>query len=102
MQSYRLWIDGQWVDSQGEARMTNESSATEQTRAGVIDGNRASVDRAALVAELEFETVWIKGHLLLSSETLHGGCQHSGFDRDLSAEAMGDYQVAKHVMVSLA
>jgi betaine-aldehyde dehydrogenase len=55
-----------------------------------------------LAAELEFGTVWINDHIPLTSETPHGGFKHSGFGKDLSTEAVGDYQVSKHVMVSLA
>lgn len=48
---------------------------------------------------LEFGTVWINDHLPLTSETPHGGFKQSGFGKDLSAEAMGDYQITKHVMI---
>ncbi|MGE4292313.1 MAG: aminobutyraldehyde dehydrogenase [Desulfovibrio sp.] len=49
---------------------------------------------------LEFGTVWINDHLPLASETPHGGFKQSGFGKDLSAEAVGDYQVTKHVMIN--
>lgn len=55
-----------------------------------------------LSAELEFGTVWINDHLPLTSETPHGGFKQSGFGKDLSAEAVGDYQITKHVMVANA
>ena len=51
-------------------------------------------------ADLEFGTVWINDHLPLTSETPHGGFKQSGFGKDLSAEAIGDYQVTKHVMIA--
>ena len=54
-----------------------------------------------LAAQLEFGTVWINDHLPLTSETPHGGFKQSGFGKDLSAEAVGDYQVTKHVMVAV-
>jgi hypothetical protein len=54
-----------------------------------------------LAAELEFGTVWINDHIPLTSETPHGGFKQSGFGKDLSVEAMADYQVSKHVMVAL-
>lgn len=54
-----------------------------------------------LSAQLEFGTVWINDHLPLTSETPHGGFKQSGFGKDLSVEAVHDYQVTKHVMVSL-
>jgi betaine-aldehyde dehydrogenase len=53
-----------------------------------------------LSAELEFGTVWINDHLPLASETPHGGFKQSGFGKDLSTEAMGDYQITKHVMIA--
>lgn len=51
-------------------------------------------------SELEFGTVWINDHLPLTSETPHGGFKQSGFGKDLSAEAIGDYQITKHVMIA--
>ncbi len=54
-----------------------------------------------LAAQVEAGTVWINDHIPLTSETPHGGFKHSGFGKDLSAEAVGDYQITKHVMVSL-
>jgi len=53
-----------------------------------------------LSSELEFGTVWINDHMPLTSETPHGGFKQSGFGKDLSAEAIGDYQITKHVMVA--
>jgi betaine-aldehyde dehydrogenase len=55
-----------------------------------------------LSARLEFGTVWINDHLPLASEAPHGGFKQSGFGKDLSAEAMGDYQITKHVMIAQA
>src|SRR5260221_7240118 len=58
------------------------------------------IARAMKVArELEFGTVWINDHIPLASETPHGGFKQSGFGKDLSAEAVSDYRVTKHVMV---
>ena len=53
-------------------------------------------------SQLEFGTVWINDHLPLTSETPHGGFKQSGFGKDLSAEAIGDYQITKHVMIAQA
>lgn len=53
-----------------------------------------------LSSQLEFGTVWINDHLPLTSETPHGGFKQSGFGKDLSAEAVSDYQITKHVMVA--
>ncbi len=60
----------------------------------------ADVGRAMRIArELEFGTVWINDHIPLTSETPHGGFKQSGFGKDLSAEAVNDYRITKHVMV---
>jgi betaine-aldehyde dehydrogenase len=53
-----------------------------------------------LAADLEFGTIWINDHIPLTSETPHGGFKQSGFGKDLSSEAVGDYLVTKHVMVA--
>jgi betaine-aldehyde dehydrogenase len=53
-----------------------------------------------LSADLEFGTVWINDHIPLTAETPHGGFKQSGFGKDLSAEAVGDYQITKHVMIA--
>ena len=53
-----------------------------------------------LSSQLEFGTVWVNDHLPLTSETPHGGFKQSGFGKDLSVEAIGDYQITKHVMVA--
>ena len=61
----------------------------------------SDVGRAMRVsAALEFGTVWVNDHIPLTSETPHGGFKQSGFGKDLSAEAVGDYQITKHVMVA--
>jgi betaine-aldehyde dehydrogenase len=61
----------------------------------------SDVGRAMRVsAALEFGTVWVNDHIPLASETPHGGFKQSGFGKDLSAEAVGDYQITKHVMIS--
>ncbi|MEN9231894.1 MAG: gamma-aminobutyraldehyde dehydrogenase [Thermostichus sp. DG02_5_bins_236] len=54
-----------------------------------------------VAADLEFGTVWINDHIPLASETPHGGFKQSGFGKDLSAEAVRDYQITKHVMIAL-
>ncbi|MEM6529607.1 MAG: aldehyde dehydrogenase family protein, partial [Chloroflexota bacterium] len=62
----------------------------------------ADVGRAMRLArDLEYGTVWINDHTPLTSETPHGGFKQSGFGKDLSAEAVHDYQITKHVMVKL-
>lgn len=59
------------------------------------------IGRAMQFAQrLEFGCVWINDHLPLASETPHGGFKQSGFGKDLSAEAVSDYLITKHVMLS--
>jgi betaine-aldehyde dehydrogenase len=53
-----------------------------------------------LAQQLEFGTVWINDHIPLASEGPHGGFKQSGFGKDLSVEAVGDYQITKHVMIA--
>jgi betaine-aldehyde dehydrogenase len=53
-----------------------------------------------LAADLEFGTVWINDHIPIASEAPHGGFKQSGFGKDLSAEAVCDYQITKHVMIA--
>jgi betaine-aldehyde dehydrogenase len=61
------------------------------------------IGRAMRVArDLEFGTVWINDHIPLASETPHGGFKQSGFGKDLSAEAVNDYRITKHVMIKNA
>jgi len=61
----------------------------------------SDVGRAMRVSrDLEYGTVWINDHIPLTSETPHGGFKQSGFGKDLSAEAVGDYQITKHVMIA--
>jgi len=62
----------------------------------------ADVGRAMRLArDLEYGTVWVNTHIPLTSETPHGGFKQSGFGKDLSVEAVHDYQITKHVMVKL-
>lgn len=61
----------------------------------------ADVGRAMRVsAQLEYGTVWVNDHIPLASEYPHGGFKQSGFGKDLSAEAIGDYLITKHVMIA--
>lgn len=60
------------------------------------------VTRALRVAKaLRFGTVWINTHMLLTPELPHGGQKESGYGSDFSTYALDNYQVSKHVMVSL-
>jgi 1-pyrroline dehydrogenase len=47
---------------------------------------------------LRYGTVWINDHLPLVSEMPHGGFKQSGYGKDMSAYAIDDYTLIKHVM----
>jgi aminobutyraldehyde dehydrogenase len=58
------------------------------------------VGRAMKVAaRLQYGCTWINTHFMLVSEMPHGGMKRSGYGKDLSAYALEDYSVARHVMV---
>ncbi len=50
--------------------------------------------------DLEFGAVWVNDHIPVASETPHGGFKQSGVGKDLSHEAVKNYKITKHVMVS--
>jgi aminobutyraldehyde dehydrogenase len=60
------------------------------------------VGRAMQVAaRLQYGVTWINTHFLTISEMPHGGFKRSGYGKDLSAFALDDYTVARHIMVKL-
>ena len=60
------------------------------------------VARAFKVASrLQYGCTWINTHFMLVSEMPHGGFKLSGYGKDLSAYALEDYSVPRHVMVKL-
>jgi acyl-CoA reductase-like NAD-dependent aldehyde dehydrogenase len=50
--------------------------------------------------KLQFGTVWINDHPLVS-EMPHGGYKESGHGKDLSTYSLEDYTQIKHVMAKL-
>jgi aminobutyraldehyde dehydrogenase len=55
----------------------------------------------ATAARLQYGCTWINCHFMLTNEMPHGGYKQSGYGKDLSAYALEDYTVARHVMVKL-
>lgn len=54
-----------------------------------------------VAARLQYGATWINTHFMLVSEMPHGGFKRSGYGKDLSAYALEDYTVPRHVMVKL-
>lgn len=52
-------------------------------------------------ARLQYGCTWINTHFMLANEMPHGGMKSSGYGKDLSAYALEDYSVVRHVMVKL-
>ena len=55
----------------------------------------------ATAARLQYGCTWINTHFMLANEMPHGGMKSSGYGKDLSAYALEDYSVVRHVMVKL-
>ena len=51
---YKLWIDGQWLDTSGGSPMSIEDPATGKEIAEVINASREDVDRAVQAAKTAF------------------------------------------------
>jgi betaine-aldehyde dehydrogenase len=61
------------------------------------------VARALRVSHrLDVGVTWINDHLPIASEAPHGGVKGSGFGKDMSQEAVGEYSVTRHVMIKHA
>ena len=53
----------------------------------------------ATAARLRYGCTWVNTHFMLVNEMPHGGLKQSGYGKDLSAYALEDYTVVRHVMV---
>lgn len=53
----------------------------------------------ATAARLQYGCTWVNTHFMLANEMPHGGMKSSGYGKDLSAYALEDYSVVRHVMV---
>ncbi|KRO86290.1 MAG: gamma-aminobutyraldehyde dehydrogenase [Rhodobacter sp.] len=50
-------------------------------------------------AQLRYGCTWINTHFMLTNEMPHGGLKQSGYGKDMSAYALEDYTVVRHVMI---
>lgn len=58
------------------------------------------VSRALRVSHrLDVGVTWVNDHLPIASEAPHGGVKGSGFGKDMSQEAVGEYSVTRHLMI---
>ena len=53
----------------------------------------------ATAARLRYGCTWVNTHFMLVNEMPHGGLKQSGYGKDMSAYALEDYTVPRHVMV---
>jgi aminobutyraldehyde dehydrogenase len=61
----------------------------------------SDVGRALRVSgNLQYGCTWVNTHFTLVSEMPHGGMKASGYGKDLSAYALGDYTCVRHVMIA--
>ena len=49
--------------------------------------------------KLQYGCTWVNTHFMLVNEMPHGGLKQSGYGKDMSAYALEDYTVVRHVMV---
>ncbi|MFM1653327.1 gamma-aminobutyraldehyde dehydrogenase [Brevibacillus sp. B_LB10_24] len=54
------------------------------------------------VKQLQYGTVWVNTHFLLTSEMPHGGFKNSGYGKDQSIYAVEEYTEIKHAMIRFA
>jgi aminobutyraldehyde dehydrogenase len=55
----------------------------------------------SVASRLQYGCTWINTHFMLVSEMPHGGFKRSGYGKDLSAYALEDYTVPRHVMIKM-
>ena len=60
MKTYKLFIDGQWVDSESGKTFKTPNPATGETLAEVAEADKADVDKAVAAARRAFEGKWSK------------------------------------------
>ena len=60
VREYKLFIDGQWVDSQSGKTFKTPNPATGETLAEVAEADKADIDKAVAAARRAFEGKWSK------------------------------------------
>ncbi|HKN84427.1 MAG TPA: betaine-aldehyde dehydrogenase [Pyrinomonadaceae bacterium] len=60
VREYKLFIDGQWVDSQSGKTFKTPNPATGETLAEVAEADKADIDKAVVAARRAFEGKWSK------------------------------------------
>src|SRR5438105_13796309 len=89
MREYKLFIDGQWMDSESGKTFKTPNPATGETLAEVAEADKADVDKAVAAARRAFEGKWSKisardrGRLLYKLSQLIE--QHAGELAELEA-----------------
>src|SRR5215470_9330583 len=58
--TYKLFIDGQWVDSESGKTFETPNPATGETLAEVAEGDKADIDKAVAAARKAFDGKWSK------------------------------------------
>ncbi|MER2508558.1 MAG: gamma-aminobutyraldehyde dehydrogenase [Amaricoccus sp.] len=53
----------------------------------------------ATASRLRYGCTWVNTHFMLVNEMPHGGLKQSGYGKDLSAYALEDYTIPRHVMI---
>src|SRR5689334_23564508 len=60
MNTYKLFIDGQWVDAESGKTFTTPNPATGETLAEVAEADAADIDKAVAAARRAYEGKWSK------------------------------------------
>src|SRR5689334_24526912 len=60
MNTYKLFIDGQWVDSESGKTFTTPNPATGEPLAEIAEADKADVDKAVAAARRAYEGKWSK------------------------------------------